>query len=268
MSNDKKITDFTGLVAVVTGGSSGIGRGIAEALIAEGATVIVTGSNETTLTAAAAEMGATPIVADVRDAAAVQALADRVIRDFGKVDILVNNAGLGALALFDDLSIEDFHWVFDVNFWGVLHGHKSFVPLLKENPTGGYIVNVSSLAGFLPAPGATAYAASKAAMNALTEALAAELADYPIGFSILLPAPVRTAIDENSRKRPGFNENSPNSADFVPPLTRLEPDEVAAMVIHAMRTGEKFIVTHPETWPVVDARHAELRGAHERSLRS
>jgi NAD(P)-dependent dehydrogenase (short-subunit alcohol dehydrogenase family) len=267
MSNDKKITDFNGLVAVVTGGSSGIGRAIAEALIFEGATVVVTGSNQATLTTVASEIGAVPIVADVRDPAAVQTLADRVQKEFGKVDILVNNAGLGALAPFDDLTLEDFHWVFDVNFFGVLHGLKSFVPLLKENPAGGYIVNVSSLAGFLAAPGGTAYAASKAAMNSLTEALAAELNDYPIGFSILLPAPVRTAIDDNARKRPGFNKNSPNSADFVPPLKRLEPEEVAAMVIHAMRTGEKFIVTHPETWPVVDARHAELRGAHERSIR-
>ena len=206
----KRIESFDGRVAVVTGGGSGIGRGIAEKLVAAGATVVVADVDAEAAGRTAADIGAVAEVVDVTDAASVQALADRVVERHGRVDVVVNNAGVGPLATFDDLLLADFHWVMDVNFWGVIHGLKSFLPLLQANPDGGYIVNTASVAAVLAAPGTGAYAASKAAVVAVSEVLAAELGDAgQVGVSILLPGLVRTNINANAVKRPGTGRTAP-----------------------------------------------------------
>ena len=258
----KRIESFDGRVAVVTGGGSGIGRGIAEKLVAAGATVVVADVDAKAAGRTAGEIGAVAEVVDVTDAASVQALADRVVERHGRVDVVVNNAGVGPLATFDDLLLADFHWVMDVNFWGVIHGLKSFLPLLQANPDGGYIVNTASVAAVLAAPGTGAYAASKAAVVAVSEVLAAELGDAgQVGVSILLPGLVRTNINANAVKRPGHREGGPRTEDFLPTMTVLEPAQVGAMVVDAIRSGRLYVFTHPETEQVVAQRSAALAAA-------
>ena len=258
----KTMQNLEGRVAVVTGGASGIGRGIAENLVAAGAVVVVADVDAAAASRTADEIGAVAEAVDVTDADSVQALADRVMERHGRVDVLVNNAGVGPLATFDDLLLADFHWVMDVNFWGVLHGLKSFLPLLEANPDGGYVVNTASVAAVVGAPGTTAYAASKAAVVAVSEVLAAELGEAGnVGISILLPGLVRTNINAASVNRPGFREDGPRTEDFLPPMTLLEPKDVGAMVLDAIRTGRRYVFTHPETQGAVTARADAITGA-------
>ncbi len=258
----KTIENFDGRVAVVTGGASGIGRGIAEALVAAGATVVVADIDAEAAVRAAAEIGAVAETVDVTDAVSVQALADRVRKRHGRVDVIVNNAGVGPLASFDDLLLADFHWVMDINFWGVIHGLKSFLPLLQANPDGGYIINTASVAAFVAAPGTTAYAASKAAVVAVSEVLAAELDEAgQIGISILAPGLVHTNINANAVNRPGHRDDGPRTEDFLIPMTVLEPTQVGAMVLDAIRSGRRYVFTHAETEHVVAARNDAVAAA-------
>lgn len=258
----KRIERFDGRVAVVTGGASGIGRGIAENLVAAGATVVVADVDAEAAGRTAGEIGAVAEVVDVTDAVSVQALADRVAQRHGRVDVVVNNAGVGPLASFDDLMLADFHWVMDINFWGVVHGLKSFLPLLQGNPDGGYVVNTASIAAVLAAPGTTAYAASKAAVVAVSEVLAAELGDAGhVGISILLPGLVRTNINANAAKRPGHRAGGPLTEDFLPTMPVLEPAQVGAMVVDAIRSGRLYVFTHPDTKQQVVERSAALAAA-------
>jgi NAD(P)-dependent dehydrogenase (short-subunit alcohol dehydrogenase family) len=259
-----RISDFSGRVAVVTGAASGIGRGIAASLTAAGATVVIADADGPGAARAARDLAAHSRLVDVTDAAAMQALADDVLCEFGRVDILVNNAGVGPLSTFDDLTLADFRWVMDINFWGVLHGLRGFLPLLLANPDGGYIVNTASVAALIPGAGTAAYAAAKAAVVALTETLGVELAGTRVGVSVLLPAMVRTSITANATKRPGHHAGAPLTEDFLPPGQILEPEQVGAIVIAAIQAGERYIVTHPETAHAVRERCSALLGSYAR----
>lgn len=259
------IEDFSGRVAVVTGAASGIGRAIAEALVQQGATVVAA-DMDPRIEVAAAEIGAVARTLDVRDADAVQLLAEEVVATHGRVDILVNNAGVGPLAPVSDLTIADYRWVMDINYFGVVHGVKAFLPFLASNPEGGHIVNTASLAGLVAGPGMTAYSASKFAVVAFTEALAAELGmgGVPVGVSALVPAVVRSNIAENARRRPGNQDaDGDGGVEHLPPGRVLEPEQVAQLVIEGIRSGRLYVITHPETLPVVAQRHLTVQQAIE-----
>lgn len=259
------IRDFSGCVTVVTGGASGIGKGLGQRLVAEGATVVIADSDADLVTATAKDIDATPYAVDVRDAAAVQELADWTVARFGRVDFVANNAGVGPLAPFDELTLDDFRWVLDINVHGVVHGMKAFLPVLKANPDGGHMLNTASMAGLVTAPGMSAYSASKFAVVALTEAVRAELEaeDSPVGLSVLVPAQVRSNIGENALKRPGLAGGVPHGSndDHLPPGEWLEADEAARIILDAVRRGDLYIVTHPETLPLVEARHGRITRA-------
>jgi len=258
------LADLSGKAAVVTGGASGIGRGIAERLIAAGSDVTIADIDASAVAETAAQIGAIPQTVDVRDAVSVQALADAVLARYGRIDILVNNAGVGPLAPITELTLEDFHWVLDINLIGVVNGIKIFLPLLLANPEGGHIVNTASMAGLMNGPGMGAYAASKAAVVAITEVLAAELEaeGSKVGASVLTPALVRSNIGANAQKRPGKKGDltGDNSA-HLPPGRMLEAAEVGDLVVGAIRHGDLYIVTHPEDLPLVKARHERIERA-------
>lgn len=261
------ISDFTGLIAVVTGGASGIGKGIARALAAAGANVVIADIEAGPLELAAAELGVHAIHVDVSDRASIQALADAVMTRYGRVDIMCNNAGVGHLAPFDELVEADFRWVLDVNLWGVIHGMSIFMPLIAATSSSGWIVNTASMAGVFDAPGMAAYSASKFAVVALTETVAQEVANQSSapGLSVLLPGLVNTAIANSERNRPDGPKDVPPQLDQIPPGRMLEADEVGDIVVSGLRTGELYIVTHPEMLPMVQERHRSIEAAFERA---
>lgn len=263
------MTDIAGKIAVVTGGASGIGRGIAEQLIAEGAQVVIADIDADALARVASEIGAIGIRTDVTSAESVQALADATMAEFGRVDIIVNNAGVGPVARMEDLSLEDWKWIIDVNLFGVIHGVHSFLPLLIANADGGHIVNTASMAIFSPMAGLGAYTASKFGVQGLSESLALEMkSDHPnIHVTILPPGPVKTNISQSMKHRPSDQKGSLADVQLqddpvAAQLRWVDPEIAGRIVTRAIANNDLYALTHPEWWPMVSGRvdviHAEF----------
>lgn len=200
---------FTGS-AVVTGAGSGIGRSIAAALGGRGLGVVVADVEldaaqavRDEITAAGGRAIAHQV--DVRDLAAMEAMADRAEAEFGPTSILVNNAGvtLRPFRASWDTGYEDFRWMFDINWWGVVHGHMAFVPRMLAGAGERQIVNTASTAAIHPLAGHSSYSASKAAVDGFTIAVRAELevAAENFGASVLFPGPIKTRITTSARLR-------------------------------------------------------------------
>jgi NAD(P)-dependent dehydrogenase (short-subunit alcohol dehydrogenase family) len=264
--------DLAGRVAVVTGGASGIGRAMAARFSAEGMRVVVADVEPGPLESTATELGVTGVLTDVSEAASVQALADRVMDQLGRVDLLCNNAGVGGGGVVAELALTDWQWVLNVNLWGVVHGVHAFLPHLLSNPAGGHIVNTASMAGLAAFPGAAPYCASKYAVVGLSESLQQELqqAGAHVGVSVLCPGFVRTNIFTSQRNRPaeltvpgrgpraGAREANDEIVKTMQELG-IPPEAVAEDVLDAVRAGRFWIFTHPDLLPALDERHARLR---------
>ncbi|MFB2579675.1 SDR family NAD(P)-dependent oxidoreductase [Herbiconiux sp. P15] len=264
------MTSITGRVAVVTGGASGIGRGIAEQLIAEGAQVVIADVQQDALDATAAEIGATGIRVDVTDPESVEALASSVVERFGSVGILVNNAGVGPLARIAELSLADWKWLIDVNLWGVIHGVTTFLPLLQANQEGGHIVNTGSMASFSPMAGGGAYSVTKYGVAALTESLALELEEdgSDVHVTLLAPGTVRTNIKNSLRNRPeglaGALADVDISEGVAADLRWIDPIDAGRIVTRSIRNNDLYALTHPDWWHIVEGRQATIRAAFEK----
>ena len=141
------LKNLSGKVAVVTGGASGIGRGIATRLVEHGMQVVIADIEQSALDRTAAEIGATAIRTDVSSLESMRALAENVRARFGTVHVVCNNAGVGSVARLESMTSADWQWMLGVNLWGVIHGVSVFLPLLKANPDGGHIVNTASMGG-------------------------------------------------------------------------------------------------------------------------
>ena len=264
-----------GCVACVTGAGSGIGRGIALALAARGAAVAVCDIRAEAAEAVAAEIVAAggralALGLDVSDAAAVEAAAGRIEAELGPVAILCNNAGVAMHGVpMHEIALSDWDWVIGVNIMGVVHGIRSFVPRMLARGTPAHVVNTASIGGFQVNPAflTGAYSMTKYAVVALSEGLANELADSPIGVSVLAPAAVATGIHLSGRARPerlgGATERAENH--FMGDLIRdgAAPEVVGARVAEAIEAGEFYIFTHPETRPWLEARHARILAGFE-----
>jgi NAD(P)-dependent dehydrogenase (short-subunit alcohol dehydrogenase family) len=263
------LAELRGKVAVVTGGASGIGAGIARQFAAEGMRVVIADVEADALRQASESIGALGIRTDVRDPASVQALADATMERYGTVHVVVKNAGIGPMAKIADLELSDWRWMVEVNLWGVIHGVHSFLPLLLKNPDGGHIVNTASVGGLTPAPGLGPYCVTKFGVVALTETLAQELAmdGSAVGASVLCPGLVRTKIARSSRNRPaGLGGGNLADVDLetmpdAPSGRWLEPDDVGRIVVAGIRSGDLYIITHPEMWPTVQPRHKAIESA-------
>ncbi len=248
--------DWHGRTALITGGVSGIGFGIARAFCAAGIDLVLTWRNETYRAQAQAwfEANGRPlprfVPLDVTDRAGWSELADQI----GPVHILVNNAGVSVFGPTDEASYADYDWIMAVNFGGVVNGLVTFVPRIKALGQGGHIVNVASMAAYLSGPQAGIYTASKFAVRGLSECLRYNLAPYGIGVSLVCPGLTRTNAWDSALKRPAAYAAS----GFAPPdraeLERfgsafdagMDPLEVGEKTLSGMKENRALIFTHPE----------------------
>lgn len=270
--------DLTGKVAVVTGGASGIGAALTRRFAAEGAKIVVGDIEKTALDDAVSALRSTGaevegVVTDVTDPEQVQALADAAVARFGGVHVFCNNAGVGGGGLSWEMPLSTWEWVIGVNLWGVIHGVRSFVPLLMQQPEA-HIVNTASVAGLMAPPFMGPYNATKHAVVAISETLHHELVMTApqVKVSVLCPGWVNTKIHESARNRPEhLQEGITPDADAASMLRGLieagmAPDAVAEKVRDAMRDGRFWILTHDDEgdfW--VDGVKARLRSIEART---
>jgi NAD(P)-dependent dehydrogenase (short-subunit alcohol dehydrogenase family) len=232
---------LAGKVAAITGAASGIGRALAEQLAREGCHLALSDVNPLDDTAQACRAsGARVHVArvDVADRGQVHGWADTVARELGAVHLVVNNAGVALGARLEDATYEDLHWLFDIDFWGVVHGTRAFLPHLRAAGEG-HVVNVSSVFGLVAVPTQGAYNAAKFAVRGFTEALRAELAaeGAPIGVTCVFPGGIRTGIARAARRRdrPGWVDE-PSTRKFERALV-LPPSRAAEQIVGAIRAN-------------------------------
>lgn len=251
--------NFKGKVAVVTGAAGGIGQALAERFARERMSVVLTdieaGPLEQAVSAVRA-LGAEAIGvrADVSRDADVAAVAERAIAEFGAVHILCNNAGVETGGRFADIPVRSWEWVFGVNVWGVIHGCRAFLPILRQQDEA-HIVNTGSMSAFTATtPTFAPYAASKFAVLALTESLAAELKGGPVGVSFLVPGATRTNMVYSERNRPdsvAATHDDPARRAILKDIEALtvqqgqDPAEVAQAVVEAIRENAFYILMDP-----------------------
>lgn len=191
-------------VAVITGAGSGMGRCLAQQLAAKGASLALSDVDEKGLAETQKLLGAvrgkiTFHRVDVAREEAVKEFADAVLAEHGRASVLFNNAGVALLGNFEEISMTDFRWLMDVNFWGVIYGTAYFLPILKKEKRAA-IVNISSLLGFVGAIGQSAYCASKFAVRGFTESLQHELKDTNVCVTCVHPGFVRTSIAKSAKR--------------------------------------------------------------------
>jgi NAD(P)-dependent dehydrogenase (short-subunit alcohol dehydrogenase family) len=253
--------DLASKTAFVTGGASGIGLALGQALAEEGMNVMLADIEGDALAAALASLSdaglknVSCIACDVADPASVEQAAEATFRAFGAVHVVCNNAGVGGGSGIDDISVETWRWVLDVNLMGVLHGVRTFLPHIRAHGQGGHIVNTASMAGLNSGLGFSAYSASKFAVVNMSEGLAGELEPFDIGVTVVCPGFVRTRISESGRNRqerygprpipaPGSHAERLTAALADLSKNGMAPLVVAKRIVAAIRRNELYVFTH------------------------
>lgn len=230
--------NVSGKVAVITGGTKGIGFAIAESLVKAGASVFICGRSKTGLANALSDLfqhgTAAGEICDVRSEEQVRSMLEEAKRQFGRIDILVNNAGMGYFGkTVEELTGDEFRQTLETNLFGAFYACHHVIPMMR--PGGGYIVNISSLAGQNPHPKMAAYNASKFGLNGFTEALMQEVRQDGIKVSYICPGSVNT----------GFGGDSPGSDK----AWQLQPEDIAQTVMDLLRMDSRALPSKVEIRP-------------------
>ena len=268
--------EFRNKVAVVTGAASGMGKAMAERFAAEGMNVVLADVEQESLATAEREFRARgsavlAVRTDVSKAADVDRLAARTVEAFGTVHVLCNNAGVGTGGLAWIQRIADWEWTLGVNLWGVIHGIRTFLPIMLAHGEEGHVVCTASVAGLLSGPFGIPYNVSKYGVVALCEGLYHELAlvQSKLKVSVLCPGFVNTRILESERNRPAemallpVSEAQMQYAEWMRARVAagLAPSEVGRQVFEAIRDERFYIVTDPDEWkPLIRERMEDILG--------
>lgn len=240
-------------VAVVTGAASGIGRALALDLAKLGAQLALADLNFAGLEETQHLIGnatARTYAVDVSKAAAVEEFAQRVQQDFGRTSLLVNNAGVALMGTFAEVSIEDMQWLIGINFWGVVHGCKSFLPMLQQE-ADAHIVNVSSIFGLIGPPGQTAYAASKFAVKGFSESLREELRTTSIKVTSVHPAGIATPIAHTARAAHGIPEAARREAEeYFKKVAVITPGEASRVIIKGVLENKNRVLIGSDAYRI------------------
>jgi NAD(P)-dependent dehydrogenase (short-subunit alcohol dehydrogenase family) len=273
--------ELAGKTAFVTGGASGIGFALGAAFAQAGMKVMLADIENDVLAAAVKSLrdfgpNVRGVACDVADPISVERAAKASYEAFGSVHVVCNNARVAAAGGIDNISLDNWRWVLDVNLMGVLHGIRTFLPHIRAHGEGGHIVNTASMAGMNSGLGFSPYVASKFAVVGISEGLATQLKPFGIGVTVLCPSYVRTRIGESGRNRPqryGATQ-TPDPASPAGVLlaqlaerlqSGLEPSDVAARVLTAIREEELYLFTHPEMRGEVEDRFAAILAAMDKA---
>jgi NAD(P)-dependent dehydrogenase (short-subunit alcohol dehydrogenase family) len=248
--------DFAGRTAFITGGANGIGFGLARALLDEGCRVAVADIRPQSIERALQTLDSDDVMGVELDVSSRDGFADaaaRVEAALGPVSLLFNNAGVNLFQTIDESSYDDWDWLLGVNLHGAINGVVTFVPRMKQQNRGGHVVNTASMASFLAGPVPGIYNCSKFAVRGLSESLRYSLAPHGIGVSVLCPGLVKSYIYASDDVRPDALKAHARATDpaAVERLAHvheagMEPAEVAAKVLDAIRANRFYVFTHPE----------------------
>ncbi|HLR45766.1 MAG TPA: SDR family oxidoreductase [Deinococcales bacterium] len=235
------MSSIKGKTALVTGGSKGIGLGIAEALVREGLNVTITARSEEQVEEAAAKLNeqgpgrALGLVCDVRSLEEQQRVTERTVAEFGQLDVVIANAGVGGFGAVDELDVDTWNSVIDTNLTGVFYTVKATVGQLKANR--GYLMTVASLAGTNFFAGGSAYNASKFGLVGFTQAAMLDLRHYGVKTTTIMPGSVASY----------FNDNEPGDKD----AWKIQPEDMGEMVLYLLRTPEQTLPSKIEVRPTM-----------------
>jgi NAD(P)-dependent dehydrogenase (short-subunit alcohol dehydrogenase family) len=240
-------------IAVVTGAGSGMGRCLAQQLAEKGAALALADVNEKGLAGTANLVGTakskvTRHIVNVAEETQVKRFAEEVQAQHGRATLLFNNAGVALLGNFEEISLADFRWLMDINFWGVVYGTAYFLPLLRREKRA-HIVNTSSLLGFFGAVGQSAYCASKFAVRGFTESLHHELEGTNVGVTCVHPGFVRTAIAEHAKpgERAGETLHKESMARFQR-VARTDPEVATAKILRGVELNKARVLIGPDAY--------------------
>ncbi len=239
---------FNNRVAAITGAGSGMGRALAEALASHGCHLAICDVNEEALAETAAKIqqpgiNVTTHLVNVASRAEVEHYAADVVAAHGRVNMIFNNAGVSVTDTVEHMTYQDLEWLMDINFWGVVHGTKAFLPYLQQVDEA-HIINTSSIFGTIAVPTQAAYNASKFAVRGFTFALRMELIDTHIGVSCVQPGGVKTNIIRDSRYVPSDNA-APTREEFIAQfeqIAQLTPSQAAAQILRGVRKNKTRIL--------------------------